>query len=292
MKRLLIIGCGDVVRRALPALLQRWRVIALVRRRDPALTALGVAQILGDLDNAASLRRIAGVADAILHSAPPPNEGTTDPRTGRLLAALGKGKSLPRSLVYIGTTGVYGNCHGDRIDETRALAPQSDRARRRADAERRLRAFGRRSGCRVVLLRAPGIYAADRLPLERLRQGTPLLVAEDDSYTNHIHADDLARACVAALQRGHPQRAINVVDDTDLKMGEWFDLLADTFHLPRAPRLSRAEAWARLSPLQRSFMGESRRIGNGRLKNELRFRLHYPNVTDGIAAAMQSSGVS
>lgn len=285
MKRLLIIGCGDVVRRALPALLQGWRVTALVRRRDPALAALGVGQLVGDLDDAASLARIAGIADAVLHSAPPPTQGAADPRTTRLLAALGRGKSLPRSLVYIGTTGVYGDCAGAAVDETRPLAPATARAQRRADAERQLRAFGRRSGCRVVLLRAPGIYAADRLPLERIRAGTPLIRAEEDAYTNHIHAEDLARACIAALRRGGPQRAVNVVDDSCLPMGEWFDLLADAFALPRSPRLSKVEAMARLSPVQRSFMGESRRIGNGRLKNELRLRLRYPTVEAGIAAA-------
>ncbi|WP_459949722.1 NAD-dependent epimerase/dehydratase family protein [Denitratisoma sp. agr-D3] len=286
MRRLLIIGCGDVVRRALPSLLHHWRVIALVRQHDPVLAGLGVVQLVGDLDRGRSLDRLAGIADAVLHSAPPPATGEKDPRTTRLLAALGKGKSLPRSLVYIGTTGVYGDCDGAQIDETRPLAPLSDRARRRADAERQLRAFGRRSGCRVVLLRAPGIYAADRLPLQRLRAGTPLVRAEEDAYTNHIHADDLAAACVAALRHGAPQRAINVVDDSAIAMGEWFDLLADAFALPRAPRLDKAAAMAALSPMQRSFMGESRRIRNDRLKTELGLRLIHPTVTAGIAAAL------
>lgn len=289
MRRLLIIGCGDVVRRALPVLLQRWRVFALVRRRDPALAALGVVQLIGDLDDIRSLGRIAGIADAVLHSAPPPAEGDADPRTARLLAALAKGKSLPRSLVYIGTTGVYGDCGGALIDETRPLAPRTSRARRRADAERRLRDFGRRSGCRVVLLRAPGIYAADRLPLERIRNRTPLIRAEEDAYSNHIHADDLASTCIAALHRGGPQRAVNVVDDSALAMGDWFDLLADAFALPRSPRLAKAEALAALSPVQLSFMGESRRIGNTRLKNELGVRLRYPTVAVGVAAALENN---
>jgi len=292
MKRLLIIGCGDVLRRALPHLIRHWRVYALVRQRDAALAALGVTQLLGNLDDRRSLDRLAGLADAVIHSAPPPNEGHRDPRTTRLLAALskgrGKGKSLPRSVVYIGTTGVYGDCAGASIDETRPLAPLSDRARRRVDAERQLRAFARRTGCRLAILRAPGIYAEDRLPLERLHKATPLIRAEEDAYTNHIHAEDLARACVAALTRGRHLQVANAVDDTDLKMGDWFDLLADTFALPRSPRLSKAEALAQLSPMQRSFMGESRRIGNRRLKDELRLRLRYPTVADGLAAALES----
>ncbi|HEX5392394.1 MAG TPA: SDR family oxidoreductase [Rhodocyclaceae bacterium] len=289
MKRLLIIGCGDVVRRALPTLLSHWRVLALVRRHDPALQALGIAQIVGDLDQPRSLGRLAGIADAVIHSAPPPGEGAADPRTARLLAVLGRAKSLPRSVVYIGTTGVYGDCGGDHIEETRPLAPRSARTRRRADAERRLREFGRRSGCRVTLLRAPGIYAPDRLPLDRLRQGTPVPLPEEDAYSNHIHADDLARACIAALRRGRPNRVINVVDDTELKMGDWFDKLADAFALPRPPRLPYAEMERHLTPMQRSFMGESRRIANRRLKTELHSRLHYPTVEDGIAAALKKS---
>lgn len=289
MKRLLIIGCGDVIRRALPTLLRRWRVLALVRRHDPALKALGVTQIVGDLDRFRTLYRLRGLADAVIHSAPPPAEGTADPRTARLLAVLGQAKSLPRSMVYIGTTGIYGDCGGDRIDETRFPAPRSARTQRRADAEQRLRDFGRRTGCRVTLLRAPGIYADDRLPLERLRQGTPVPLAAEDAYSNHIHADDLAAACVAALERGLPNRAINVVDDTELKMGDWYDLLADSFLLPRPPRMPYGEVERHLTPMQRSFMGESRRIANCRLKNELRLRLRYPTVQEGIAAAINNS---
>jgi len=285
MRRLLIVGCGDVVRRALPQLLRRWRVYALVRRHDSRLADQGVVQIVGDLDRRDSLRRLAGLADAVIHSAPPPAEGSDDSRTARFLASLQTAKILPRTLVYIGTTGVYGNCAGAWTDETRAAMPQTDRARRRADAEARLRRFGVRSGCRVILLRAPGIYAADRLPLDRLRQGLPLPCAEDDSFTNHIHADDLAAALTQALRHGRPNRAYNVVDDAAMPMGDWFDLLADSFGLPRAPRLPRDQAMARLSPMQRSFMGESRRLRNRRLKGELGLRLRFPTVYEGIAAA-------
>ena len=177
MRRLLIIGCGDVMRRTLPLLVRRWRVMALVRRRDPALTALGVTQIEGDLDHPETLKRLTGISDAVIHSAPPPTEGKDDPRTGRLLALLQRGKSLPRRLIYISTSGVYGDCGGALVAETRAANAKSARAARRVDAEARLRHFGRRLGglCRVSILRAPGIYAGDRLPLERLHRGLPLM---------------------------------------------------------------------------------------------------------------------
>lgn len=282
MKRILIVGSGDVARRAIPWLAQRFRVYALTRRAEAAaeLRALGALPLPGDLDDAASLMRLGGIADAVLHFAPPPAQGEGDPRTTRLLAALASRGSLPQHLIYISTTGVYGDCAGAEVDETRPCRPQSARARRRVDAERSVRAFGRRTGVAVSVLRAPGIYAADRLPLERLRRGDPVLSAEDDVHTNHIHADDLARLACAALFRGAPGRVYNAVDDTRLKMGDYFDAVADACGLPRPPRCGRAEIATRLSPLTLSFMAESRRLDNRRLHTELRLRLRYPTVAD------------
>lgn len=183
------------------------------------------------------------------------------------------------------TTGVYGDCAGARIDETRRLQPTSERSQRRVDAERQLRAWGARCGVTVSILRAPGIYAADRLPLARLEKGLPALVDREDVYSNHIHADDLAAACIAAMLRGAPNRAYNVVDDSVLRMGEYFDRVADAFALPRPPRLPFAALATALTPMQLSFLRESRRIGNRRLKNELKLGLAYPTVDVGIAVA-------
>jgi nucleoside-diphosphate-sugar epimerase len=284
VQRLLIVGCGDVVRRALPELTRRWRVYTLVRERKADLAAFDVTQIIGDLDLPTTLKRLPGLADAVLHSAPPPDQGNDDPRTRRLIATLLRG-SLPRRLVYISTSGVYGDCGGDRVPETRPVNAQTGRAQRRLAAERLLRRFGAASGCAVSILRAPGIYAAGRLPLERLRRDQPVFAADEDSYSNHIHADDLARACIAALARGAANRIYNVSDDSVLTIGEWYDKLADAFDLPRSRRLPRAAAQALLPPVMLSFMNESRRLDNGRLKRELRFRLRYPTVDAGIAAA-------
>jgi nucleoside-diphosphate-sugar epimerase len=290
-RRLLIVGCGDVARRALPVLTRRWRVTALVRSVEPDLRTLGVRQIRGDLDQPASLRRLAGIADAVLHSAPPPNEGGDDPRTKHLLATLARARSLPRTLVYISTSGVYGDCAGAVVRESRPCRANTARARRRVAAETRARAAGRR-GMRVCILRAPGIYAADRLPLERVRRGDPVLNADEDVFTNHIHADDLATACAVALERGGANRCYNICDDTVARMGDWFDKLADAFSLPRPPRLARADLRHRLSPQLLSFMGESRRLDNARMKRELKLRLRYPTVDDGIADALHKGNLS
>ncbi len=285
---LLIVGCGDVGLRVLRLLRERWRVLALTSSaaRVDELRATGAVPLLGNLDDAATLARLAGLADAVLHLAPPPSSGATDARTRHLLCALARYGRVQR-IVYGSTTGVYGDCAGARFDETRAVNPATDRARRRVDAERRLRWFGRAFGVTVTMLRIPGIYAGDRAgghPRERLARGAAVLRAEDDVYTNHIHADDLARACVAALHRGLPQRVLHVCDDTQMKMGDYFDLAADLCGLPRPPRISREEAAAQMSPMQLSFMGESRRLLNGRLKRELRLRLRYPAAADGLIA--------
>ncbi|MDP3637476.1 MAG: NAD-dependent epimerase/dehydratase family protein [Azonexus sp.] len=293
MQYILIVGSGDVARRIFLHLAQRYRVYALVRRASQAAEwrAAGAIPLLADLDNRASLQRLSGLADIVLHLAPPPGEGQKDTRTRRLLSVLSQGKSLPRQLVYVSTTGVYGDCAGARIDETRRLNPESARAGRRVDAERYLRQWGARTGVRVSILRAPGIYAADRLPIERLQKGLPALVAADDVFTNHIHADDLAAACLAAMRHAGANRAYNVVDDSDLKMAEYFDRVATAFELPKPPRITRLEAEKLLSPMQLSFMRESRRIGNQRLKNELKLRLAYPLIDDGIAAACSRRNV-
>ena len=285
--RLLIVGCGDIGIRVARLLRGRYRLLALtsspVRRAD--LRALGVVPLLGNLDQPATLARLAGIADAVLHLAPPTPAGTADLRTAHLLQVLARGGGV-RRLVYASTSGVYGDAQGARIDETRAVRPASDRALRRVDAERRVRQLGQVFGVRVTVLRIPGIYASDRVgghPRERLARGTPVLAAQDDVFTNHIHADDLARACVAALQRGLPQRVLHVCDDTELKMGEYFDLAADLCGLPRPPRIARAEAGEQLSPMLLSFMSESRRLDNRRMKRELRLTLRYPTVCEGLA---------
>src|SRR3990172_2197305 len=284
MRRLLIIGCGDVALRAAPQLRDRYRIYALTRSRErvPLLRAHGMVPITGDLDDAASLEALAGIAHDVLHCAPPPHRGTRDTRTAHLSAALAKGESLPQQLVYISTSGVYGDCEGGFVDETRAPRPQTARAQRRVDAERQLREWGRRCGGRVAILRAPGIYSEARLPLARLQAGTPALCAEEDAYTNHIHAADLARAAVAALRFAPSGRAYNAGDDSLLKMGDYFDLVADRFGLPRPPRISRAEARQRIGPDLLSFMNESRRRSKPPTQRGARAKPRSPPVATRI----------
>jgi nucleoside-diphosphate-sugar epimerase len=242
-QRLLIVGCGDVGLRAAAALPARVRVLALTSTpaRQAELRAHGITPLPGDLDHPPTLRRLAGLADRVLHLAPPPSEGSDDPRTRALLGAL-RLRTSPVALVYGSTSGVYGDCGGDRVKETRPVLARTPRGQRRVQAERHVRFYGRSTGVRASILRIPGIYAPDRAggtPRERLQRGTPVLRVEDDVYTNHIHADDLARACVAALWRGAAQRVYHVSDDTQLKMGDYVDLAARLYGLPAPRRISR-----------------------------------------------------
>lgn len=196
---------------------------------------------------------------------------------------------LPQRFVYLSTSGVYGDCAGEWVEETRAPDPQTERARRRFDAERSLAEWGESSGVQTVILRVPGIYAADRLPLERLARGTPALRSEEDVYTNHIHADDLAAILVAAVESNNARGVYNASDDGPVKMGDFFDLVADRAGLARPSRVSREEAMRRISPELLSFMSESRRLVNRRMKTELGVRLRYPTVAEGIPTAAQTA---
>jgi len=273
MKKLLISGYGDIARRAAPRLEGRYAVQALSRRHG------------FDLDRPETLAAVLG-ADAVLHCAPPPSNGAADTRTAHLLAALAKGRILPARVVYVSTSGVYGDCGGAHVDESRALHPQTDRARRRVDAEHQLALWCSERSVMLVILRVPGIYAADRLPLERLRGGTPVLRAEDDVYTNHVHAEDLASIVVRALEDAAPAGTYNASDDSEIRMGDWFDLVAERAGLPRPPRIARAEAAGRISPELLSFMSESRRLANRRMKEILCVRLRFPTVFEGVPRSM------
>jgi nucleoside-diphosphate-sugar epimerase len=227
------------------------------------------------------LRRLPRV-DGVLHLAPPPAAGDTDSRTSHLLHALAR-HGKPGALVYISTSGVYGDCGGAWVDEERPLAPKNLRAVRRVDAERSLLAWGKQCGVAVAILRVPGIYAAERLPLAQLKRGAPVLRPEDDVYTNHIHADDLAAICQVALARAAAGRAYHASDDSEIKMGDYFDLVADRARLPRPPRVARAAAEAgAIAEGLMSFMRESRRLSNTRMKAELGVRLCYPSVYEGV----------
>jgi len=255
-----------------------------VRSVDAKLRAreLGVTPICGDLDDARSLYAVSALSENILYLAPPPTVGELDTRIANFFAALKKTRRIPQRLVYVSTSGVYGDCDGGFVSETRKINPQTPRARRRCHAESLVRRFFEAYRMRGAVLRAPGIYSSDRLPLERLKKNIPVLNSDDDSFSNHIHADDLAKITLLALYRSRAGRIFNASDGLSTRIGDYYDLLADRARLPRPPRVSLADAKGNIPELSLSFMVESRRLLSDRMKREMRIRLRYPSVYEGI----------
>ncbi len=279
--RILIVGCGDIGLRVAQQLCRNYRVFALTSQqsRFQELRGLGITPILGDLDKPESLWRLNGLAQTVIHLAPPQSVGHRDSRTRNLIRILAQGSVSVSRLIYVSTTGVYGDHQGGHVSELTPVNPQSERAQRRADAERVLRLWGPAHGVAVTILRVPGIYAINRLPVDRLQARTPALLPEEDAYSNHIQSDDLARLVCAAVYHGKPQRVINACDGGETKMGDYFDEVADAFGLERPARMPAAELQKIVSPMLWSFMRESRRVTNTRL-SELKTPLRYPSVAE------------
>lgn len=285
MKPVLIVGCGYIGQRLIVRLPDRAKIRAVARSEATVsrLRALGVQVIQFDLDRDEPTLPTRGAE--VYYLAPPPTEGEADPRIRRFLDSATQ--ALPKRIVYISTSGVYGDCQGDWIDETRPLNPGTPRGRRRADAEQALLTFMAETGVPVVILRVPGIYGPGKLPLARLQKGLPLLREEDSPYTNRIHADDLVSACLAAMARGKPGEAYNVADGQPSNMTDYFNRIADAFGLPRPPTVSRDEAVTALSPGMRGFMDESKRLSIGKLTTGLGVRLQYASLEAGLRQCQQ-----
>ncbi|BAU48710.1 NAD-dependent dehydratase [Sulfurifustis variabilis] len=286
MSPVFMVGCGDIgTRVARLERAQRARVSALARSEESAarLRTEGIAPVAGDLDQPESLRELPTHDTLLYYFAPPPAKGVHDPRMRGLLEAL-LPERRPRRIVYISTTGVYGDCAGAWVTEERPPKPGADRARRRLDAEEALRAFGARFEVGTVILRVPGIYAPGRLPVDRIRAGEPLVREEEAPYTNRIHADDLAQVCIAAMRRGGDGGVYNVSDGHPTTMTDYFFKVADALGLPRPPVLPLASVRERVSEGMRGYLAESRRIDNRRMRAELGVSLRYPTLEAGLAA--------
>jgi nucleoside-diphosphate-sugar epimerase len=289
--RIVVVGAGDVGLRLISQLNTRYqgrlRVIGIARRPEQAqlIRDAGAKALVLDLDSYDSVKRLRGVGHWTVQLAPPPAEGLVDHRTKRLAAVLAQSATPWRQRwIYASTSGVYGDCAGALIDETQPVAPTNARAVRRVSGERLMRKAAVKAQTRMAILRVPGIYdSAARLPIERLRNGLPALLPEQDVYTNHIHADDLAWIVWLAMLRSKSGRIYHATDNSEMKMGEYFDAVATRLNLPLPPRLDRETIKAHLSPAMMSFLNESRRLKNDRLLDELRVRLRYPTVADTLA---------
>lgn len=286
MNAVFIVGCGDIGRRVAALCLAEGQSVTGLVRSAASTTQLrqaGITPLQADLDDPVTLGVVDCAGQAVYYFAAPPVEGETDPRMAHFLAGIAADR-LPQRIVYISTTGVYGDCGGAWITETQPVNPRSARGKRRLAAENALRAWSAQTGVPVVILRVPGIYGPGRLPTERIRKGLPVLREADAPYSNRIHADDLARVCVAAMWRGTPGAVYNVADNQPTTMSHYFNRIADHLGLPRPPAVSMSEAREQLTAAMLSFIEESRRIDNRKMREELGVALLYPDLESGLVA--------
>jgi len=281
----LIVGCGYIGRRVAVLLqAENFRVTGCVRSAQSAaqLDSLGIHSLVVDLDQPAAKPGWAGGFDEVFYFAPPPAQGEQDPRMQAFLQALDN-REPPRRIVYISTSAVYGDCQGAWISESQPVNPATSRGQRRLHAEQQLVDWCAQQQSQWIILRVPGIYGPEKLPLARLREGTPVLREQDSPYTNRIHADDLARVCIAAMNSPHARTLYNVSDGHPSNMTDYFFRVADAAGLPRPPTVSRAGAQQVLSAGMLSFLQDSRRMSNAKMLDELQVELQYPDLAAGLS---------
>ena len=293
MRSVFIVGCGDVGRRV--ALAERAagaRVTALARSAASAaqLEALELQIVHGDLDRQESLTALPTSSALIYYFAPPPATGDRDPRLYNLLNAI-SAQALPERVVLISTSGVYGDCHGAWVSEERTPHPDSDRGRRRLDAERQLQTWGEGSGVPIVILRVPGIYGPGRLPEKRLRTREPVLREAESPWSNRVHILDLVNACIAAGAHGRPGAVYNISDGKPSSMTDYFNQVADALGLERPPQISLEQARSKLSDGMQSYLAESKRLDNRRMREELGVLPQYPDLASGLAACLKDEKI-
>lgn len=286
-ERILIAGCGDIgLRVARLALADGCEVAGLVRSAATGnrLRALGALAVMGDLDDPAQpVTDLPSRGATVIYTVPPPGGGESDPRVRVFCGSIEPGEE-PRTLVYLSTTGVYGDQGGAFVTESTPPRAETSRAKRRLDAEQLLLAWGAHRQVRIVILRVAGIYGPGRLPLNRIQEGCPVLRTEESPYTSRIHADDLARICLAAAEHGAHGEIFNICDNEVSTMTDYFNAVADAFNLPRPAQVDRNEAKLRMPPLLYSYFSESRRIDNQRMRERLQVTLQYPDLRSGLAA--------
>ena len=282
-QNILIAGCGYLGQRLVLELGAKPQITGLVKTAQTAeaLVQQGISPMIRDLDQPL-VTPLEGWRQ-IYYFAPPPSQGQQDTRMTHFLRALDTGSGDIR-LVYLGTTGVYGDCSGAWVDESQPVRPTADRALRRLHAEQQLKQWRSDTGNEVVFLRVAGIYGPGRLPLERLRQRKPMIAAEHAPWTNRIHVDDLVQVCMVAMERGREGEVYNVSDGQPGNMSDYFNQVADATGLPRPPLIAPEDAAGQLSAGLRSYLAESRRIDNRKMLEELGIKLKYPTLAQGLAA--------
>jgi nucleoside-diphosphate-sugar epimerase len=280
-----IAGCGYTGRRLAERLRNsgaRVRGSAVSEASLRQIAALGAEALRLDLD-AATVRL--DVTGHVVYYSVPPARANGDARLARFLDGL---RGTPTRIVYLSTTGVYGDRAGATVDEDTPPAPRTERAIRRLAAETALRDWAESRRVSWCILRVAGIYGPGRLPLDRLRRGVPAILPREATPTNRIHVTDLVAACVAAgFAAAADRRIFNVSDGSDHTLTDYLRRVASIAGLAPPPLISRAEAERTLTASSWSFLAESRRVDNGRMLKELEVELAFRDLDAGIRASLE-----
>jgi len=278
MTKILIVGYGYLGGHLARAEREAGHAVEALCRSK--LEGTAIQQISADLDQAESLTDLQVEGEIIYYCAPPPSQGVIDSRLQNFLSAIKKQR--PKRLILISTTGVYGNCDGEWIDETKAANPQVDRAHRRWDAEQKLTQWATERKVSVVVLRVAGIYGKGKLPEKRLLSAQPVLAPELSPFSNRIQIEDLTQACLAAARHPQPKPLYNVTDGHPSTMSDYFFQVAEALQLPRPSVISADQMESQLSEGMRSYLAESKRIENRLLREHLSVTLKYPTLREGL----------
>jgi len=284
-----IIGCGYIgkkIARLLKEVNLNPNCFVKSEKSKKACDSSGFKTIQFDLDKSdldLSEKHISELQNSIIaYLAPPQREGEADNRMKKFVSRLEVLNIQPLKIILISTTGVYGNCKGEWIDEMRPAKPQVDRAHRRLSAETQLIKYCEDAHSLYVIFRVPGIYGKDKLPVQRITSGEPIVNAEDSGFTNRIHADDLAAFCVEALISDVPTGIYNCCDGHPSTMNDYFNKVADAMNLQRPEEISLLQAQQKLSPGMLSYLAESKRISNKKLLNNFKTEFKYPDLDAGL----------
>lgn len=285
---MLIVGCGYLGQRIAKRAQQGGVPVRGVVRSETSaahLDELDIDSLCVDTDHQ-RLPPGSTQGEDVYYLAPPPPEGERDTAMQHFLEGLVE-SGQPRRILYVSTTGVYGDCHGEWVEETRPAHPQVDRARRRWHAEQLLRQWREESGGELVILRVAGIYGPGRLPLARLKKHLPMVAEADAPWTNRIHVDDLVETCLRGMQRGVDGELYNACDGKPGNMTDYFNRVADLAGLPRPPVIDLEQAAEALSPGLLSYLAESRRLSNRKMREQLEVELRYPSLDEGLPACFE-----
>lgn len=250
-----------------------WTVIGTTRSagKAEALRGAGVTPILWPGDLGAALEH----ATHVLASAAPDAGGDPFLRAAPQIAG-----ARAEWVGYLSATAVYGDHQGGWVDEDTPPAPASERGRWRVAAEDQWRA----SGLPVHIFRLAGIYGPGRGPFEKVRNGTARRIVKPGQVFGRIHVQDIAQSLRASIARPNPGAVYNLSDDDPAPPEDVLAEAARLLGLPLPPAIPFDQA--DLTPMARSFYGESKRVRNDRIKRELGVALRYPDYRSGLAALL------